>query len=87
MKSESASLPPDQRDESPVDFVLRATAEPAADPAIAALIGKLPAPGAEWPAAKRVHWLRCLAGVFDLVYRTEDDEVAIVHQPPKGRPR
>lgn len=57
---------------------------PPVDPAIAALLAKLPPPGTEWLGAKRVHWLRCIAGIFDLVYRGEDGEIAIVQKPPKG---
>lgn len=56
---------------------------PPLDPAIKALFDKLPRTGSEWPAAKRMQWLRCLEGIFQLVYRTEDGDVAI-HQSPES---
>lgn len=57
------------------------------DPAIKALFDKLPRPGSDWPAAKRVHWLRCLEGIFQLVYRAEDGSVAINHPSTAREPR
>lgn len=43
------------------------------DPVIAALFAKLPPVDTEWPVAKRVLWLRCMAAALVLVYDPDGD--------------
>ena len=48
--------------------------ERATDPVLAALIARLPAGGAVWPAKKRAAWMQLMWGAFELVYETEAGE-------------
>lgn len=44
------------------------------DHLIRGLVDRLPQPDAIWPLDDRVKWLRTAVGIFDLVYKTGDDE-------------
>jgi len=44
------------------------------DPLIQALVDKLPAPNSIWSIDNRANWLKALAMIFNLVYRTEKGE-------------
>lgn len=44
------------------------------DPLIQALVSKLPPPSSTWSIDDRANWLKALAMVFNLVYRTEKGE-------------
>jgi hypothetical protein len=44
------------------------------DPLIEALVGKLPPPSGIWSINDRANWLKALAMIFNLVYRTEKGE-------------
>jgi hypothetical protein len=41
------------------------------DPLIQALVDRLPVPNSIWSIDDRAKWLKALAMVFNLVYRTE----------------
>jgi hypothetical protein len=45
-----------------------------ADPLIQALVDKLPPPNSIWSIDDRARWLKALAMIFNLVYRTEKGE-------------
>ena len=45
-----------------------------ADPLIQALVDKLPPPNSIWSIDDRAQWLKALAMIFNLVYRTEKGE-------------
>jgi hypothetical protein len=44
------------------------------DPLIQAVVDKLPAPNSIWSIDDRANWLKALAMIFNLVYRTEKGE-------------
>ena len=44
------------------------------DHLIRGLVDRLPQPDAIWSLDDRVKWLRTAVGIFDLVYKTGDDE-------------
>jgi hypothetical protein len=51
------------------------------DPLIAAMIQKLPAAGASWPADERVTWLRMMAMAFQMAFGQADEiEIKKAHQ-------
>jgi hypothetical protein len=45
------------------------------DHLIRGLVDRLPQPDAIWSLDDRVKWLRTAVGIFDLVYKTGDDEL------------
>ena len=44
------------------------------DHLIRGLVERLPKPDGIWPLDDRVKWLRTATGIFDLVYKADDDE-------------
>lgn len=63
----------------------------AADPLIAALIAKLPAPGADFPPAKQKAWLKLMAMAFGAVYGGDvaaslEDEATAKPAPARAAP-
>lgn len=54
------------------------------DPAIAALIEKLPAPGSTWPLVDRLLWLHEMGNALNLMYRSIDN-IPIVTKPTVGQ--
>jgi hypothetical protein len=59
-----------------VDTAQRSEAEPRimTDPLIQALVDKLPQPDSIWSIDDRANWLKALAMIFNVVYRTRRDE-------------
>ena len=46
------------------------------DPLIQALVNKLPPPNSIWSIDDRAKWLKALAMIFNLIYRTEKGEAS-----------
>lgn len=44
------------------------------DHLIRGLVERLPKPDTNWPLEDRVKWIRTAIGIFDLVYKSGDDE-------------
>lgn len=63
---------PRSREEAPE--AAPAVAAPRLDPAIQAIVSKLPHSGEEWGPAERRRWLNALNAVFDIVYSSPDPD-------------
>jgi hypothetical protein len=70
------SIEPDETVLTLVDHAERNEPESSimTDPLIQALVDKLPPPNSIWSIDDRAKWLKALAMIFNLVYRTEKGE-------------
>jgi hypothetical protein len=70
------SIEPDETVLTLVDHAERNEPESSimTDPLIQALVDKLPPPNSIWSVDDRAKWLKALAMIFNLVYRTEKGE-------------
>jgi hypothetical protein len=71
------SAEPDETVLTLVDGAPRNEAESSimTDPLIQALVDKLPPPSSIWSINDRANWLKALAMIFNVVYRTDKGEV------------
>jgi hypothetical protein len=83
MRGAELSAEPDGTVLTLVDTDQRSEAESSimTDPLIQALVDKLPQPNSIWSIDDRAKWLKALAMIFSVVYRTDRDE----HKQPVSR--
>src|SRR4051812_16887929 len=83
MRGAEVSAEPDGTVLTLVDTAQRSEAESSimTDPLIQALVDKLPQPNSIWSIDDRAKWLKALAMIFSVVYRTDRDE----HKQPVSR--
>jgi hypothetical protein len=76
MRGAEPSAEPEETVLTLVDTAQRSEAEPRimTDPLIQALVDKLPQPDSIWSIDDRANWLKALAMIFNVVYRTRRDE-------------
>src|SRR6516162_3219895 len=75
-RSSELSAEPDETVLTLVDSAARSETEfnIITDPLIQALVDKLPAPNSIWSIDDRAKWLKALAMIFNLVYRSQKGE-------------